>query len=559
MMDEKVPKTKLVLTLLLLLIIPSFSALLRSGYFPMHDDMQAMRLLQMDKCVKDGQIPCRWVPDMGYGYGYPQFNYYAPLPYYAMEAFHLLGLGYLDSVKAGFVASVLVSALSMFLLGKSLWGTAGGFIAALFYIYVPYRAVDMYVRGAVGEIWAFGFLPLILWSSREILKGSRKARLWLALSLAGLFTSHNITGLIFIPVFIAWIGFLYFFFSDSPIPRLKKGLRDTIIATLWGFAISGFYLLPAWFERNFVHIETLLQGYFDYHTHFVSLGQLLFSTYWNYGVSEIGPFDEISLSAGILHWTLPIFVFLFSIILKKKKELRLLAFFLIIGWAGLFFSHQRSVWIWNKLSILAFLQFPWRFLILAVFAFSATAGGLTALFKKKSRYKVVIAVLPILFLFYASHFKPMTWLNLTDEGKFSGDLWKKQLTISIYDYLPIYAKHPPAEEAPNLPLITEGNAETIAEKKGTNWQTWEIRVVSEGAEIRLPLYYFPGWKVWVDEEEAPISYDNELGLITLSATAGEHEISAALTDTPIRRIGNLFSLAGLVAIPIFLKKEKEKK
>ncbi len=108
--------------LLLLLVIPTFSSLLRPGYFPMHDDMQAMRLLQMDKCIKDGQIPCRWVPDMGYGYGYPQFNFYPPLPYYVMETFHLLGLGYLDSVKAGFVLSVLVSTAGMYLLGSTLWG-----------------------------------------------------------------------------------------------------------------------------------------------------------------------------------------------------------------------------------------------------------------------------------------------------------------------------------------------------------------------------------------------------------------------------------------------------
>jgi len=76
---KKFLRTKLVFLLFLVLIIPSFSKLIRPGYFPMHDDLQAIRLLQMDKCIKDGQIPCRWVPDMGYGYGYPQFNYYKSL------------------------------------------------------------------------------------------------------------------------------------------------------------------------------------------------------------------------------------------------------------------------------------------------------------------------------------------------------------------------------------------------------------------------------------------------------------------------------------------------
>jgi len=123
--------------------------------------MQAMRLYEIDKCIRDGQIPCRWVPDMGYGYGYPQFNYYAPLPYYIMEVFHLVGFGFLDSVKAGMVLSILVSAWGMYSLAKFLWGRVGGFISSRLYIYAPYRATDFYVRGAVGELWAMAFLPFI--------------------------------------------------------------------------------------------------------------------------------------------------------------------------------------------------------------------------------------------------------------------------------------------------------------------------------------------------------------------------------------------------------------
>src|SRR3989344_391723 len=131
-------KTKIsFLILLLLFIIPSFKALIRPGYFPMHDDMQAMRLLQMDRCIKDGQIPCRWVPDMGYGYGYPQFNYYPPLPYYIMEVLHLGGLSFLGSVKAGFILSIVFSAFAMFFLVKLLFGDWAGLVSAVFYAYAP--------------------------------------------------------------------------------------------------------------------------------------------------------------------------------------------------------------------------------------------------------------------------------------------------------------------------------------------------------------------------------------------------------------------------------------
>ena len=50
--------------------------LFRPGYFTMHDDLQVMRLFEMDRCLQDGQIPCRWAADLGAGYGQPMFNYY---------------------------------------------------------------------------------------------------------------------------------------------------------------------------------------------------------------------------------------------------------------------------------------------------------------------------------------------------------------------------------------------------------------------------------------------------------------------------------------------------
>ena len=78
---------------LLILIIPTFSFLLQPGmYWNMHDDMQMIRQFEMEKCFQDRQIPCRWAPDVGYGYGLPLFNYYPPLPYLIGQTFRFLEL-----------------------------------------------------------------------------------------------------------------------------------------------------------------------------------------------------------------------------------------------------------------------------------------------------------------------------------------------------------------------------------------------------------------------------------------------------------------------------------
>src|SRR3989304_7893353 len=72
--------------------------LIGKGYFNMHDDLQIMRQLEMEKCFLDRQIPCRWVPDMGYGFGYPLFNFYPPLPYLVGQGIRLLGYSFIDTI-----------------------------------------------------------------------------------------------------------------------------------------------------------------------------------------------------------------------------------------------------------------------------------------------------------------------------------------------------------------------------------------------------------------------------------------------------------------------------
>lgn len=549
---KKLVKPLLIFIFLLLLTLPTVKNILRPGYFPMHDDIQAMRVYEMDKCIKDFQIPCRWVPDMGYEYGYPQFNYYGPLPYYVMEAFHLSGLGYLDSVKAGLVLLTLVSVFGMFLLGKSLWGTAGGLVSTILYSYAPYRALDFYVRGDIAELAALAIFPYLFWSVAGILKGNKKSILWFALSFAALLTSHNISTLIFTPVLGLWALFIILTNKKEILPDLAKRITYLILGGVWGIAIGSFFFIPAYFEKGYVHVETLLLGYFNYLQHYVSISQLLFSTYWNYGASEGGIYDELYLGIGLLHWILPLLSLVLLFVIRKKKEFKTVLFLAIIGWAALFLTHEKSTFIWNHIPIFAYLQFPWRFLLITTFIFSLAAGAMARVFNGGRQAAVLVAV--ILFaslLFYSSYFHPQKWLSITDADKFSGESWTLQTTISIFDYLPIYAKHPPATKAPDRPVFIQGKGVVISGGKKSDSQTWQIKVDVGTALVELPTYYFPVWKVFVDGKETQISYDNELGLIRFNLSSGDHQVYAKLTDTPVRGISDIATALGLLAIPVY--------
>ena len=541
--------------LILILSFFSFKSLLRPGYFPMHDDMQAMRVLQMDKCVKDGQIPCRWVPDMGYEYGYPQFIFYSPLPYYVMEGFHLLGFSFLDSVKAGFALSFILSGLTMFLLGKALWGNLGGFISAIFYIYAPYRASDAFSRGAVGEFWALVFLPLIAWSILEVIRKEKiRYLIFLAFSFAGLLITHNLTVIAFTPVAVLWGIFLLWYYKKW---RLFTKL---FLGSLLGVGLASFFVLPLFFERKFVHIETMTMGYFNFLAHFVSLRQIFLSTFWGYGSSELGPYDDLSFSIGIWHWLLALLVLIISFLKRKRETIfSFILFFFLIFLGSCFMAHQNSVFIWNSLPFMKYFQFPWRFLTIATFAVCTIVGAMIPLTKgKKNKIFLSTLLVLVVILFNAFYFNPSSWYNLTDKDKFSGELWEKQLTISIFDYLPIFAQSPPVSKAPEIPLLISGEAEILNYQKGTDWQRGKV-FVTETAVLRLPLYYFPGFKVWIDGRESIIDYHNDLGLITISVPPGEHEIYVKLKRTWPRAAGDFLTIVSLILVVVILYENRHKK
>jgi len=539
--------------LVVLLSVFSFKSLLRPGYFPMHDDMQAMRVFEMDRCLKDGQFPCRWVPDMGYGYGYPQFIFYSPLPYYVMEGFHLVGLSFLDSVKAGFAVSFVFSGLAMFLLGRSLWGEWGGLVSALFYVYAPYRASDAFSRGAVGEFWALVFLPFIFWAILELVKKAKtKYLIFLSLSYAGLLLTHNITTIAFTPLAVAWGIFLLWYYRKwNLLPRL-------ILAGIWGIGMAAFFILPVIFERNYVHVETMVMGYFNYLAHFVSLKQLFFSPFWGFGSSELGSYDDLSFAIGLLHWLFAGLAFLLSFLYRKKEKIFGFVAFLFLAFLGTcFMSHQKSIAIWNILPFLAYFQFPWRFLGVATFAASALCGAIIALTPKSKGELAFLMVLGVIF-FNGFYFNPSKWYDITDQQKFSGELWEKQLTISIFDYLPKSAEFPPDSKAPDVPELIEGKGEIIEYQKGSDWQRGIVEVEKK-ASLRFPLYYFPGFKVWVGGKQTAIDYKNKLGLITIDVPPGKHEVYVKLKRTWPRVVGDVVSILSFTVLPGILIYERKNK
>ncbi len=527
----------------------------------MHDDLQMMRQLEMEKCFLSLQIPCRWITDMGYGFGYPLFNFYPPLPYLVGEMIRVFEVSFVDTAKLLFIVSFVASGLTMYFLAKEFFGRFGGVVSSVFYIWAPYHSVDIYVRGAMNEAWALIWFPLILLTSYKLITSKKKLLPWvigLAIAFFGLLTSHNLMVLVFTPFFGIWcLLWIIKYSSWKVLPKL-------IFSGIFAVGLAAFFTLPVLIEQKLVQTNTLIAGYYEFTAHFTTFSQLFISRFWGYGPSIWGDMDGMSFQIGHIHWIFSLVVGIvaaYLIFIKKKKVndvLLAVPLILVFGWFAAFMTHNKSTIFWQNFAPLAFVQFPWRFLTIVTLCFSFVAGGIVMLIPKKIAYVLCsLLLLAVVGLNWNSFTIQNGHLGaLTDEQKFTGVAWDLQQTAGIYDYLPKYAVTAPKEPQTKrgLTQVMSGDAKTENPYQITNYASFDIDVTSETSTVRVGILKFDGWKAYVDGKETPVLVpgDEQWGRIWLEIPKGKHKVELRFGNTPVRTVGNIVSVVSWLTLGAFI-------
>lgn len=521
--------------------------LLRTGFFPMHDDLQTIRLYEMHECFKAGQIPCRWVANMGLGYGFPLFNYYAPLPYYIGELFIVIGFSVISTVKILFIMSVLGAALGVYVLLKEFVGTIEALVGVAVSVFAPYRAVDIYVRGALSELFGLLFIPFaLLFSYRLLHKVNTLNFIGFAVSIFGLMASHNVTAMLAIPLIGIWI------IIWTILDKTYRNFFITCMAGFVGLLCSAFTFIPALFEQHLVQTGSLTADYFSYINHFATIKQLFFSQFWGYGGSGYGEGDGMAFQIGWPHWWLLLLVPVILLIFWKRKQTRLII--LLIFFSGLFILssflvHSRSTPLWQIVSPLAYVQFPWRLLGLTMLCTGIIAGLIPhAIHHKLTKYLVSAIIALSAIAFNVRYFQPSEWWSTTtDSDIFAGTVWKQQTQGSAGDYLPVSVPKIPDYASSRVPIdiynqATASSMQVLSDK-------WEFKatVPSGNAQFVVPIFSFPNWRI-KDNTVPKLYTTNSEGLIVLDLGAGEHVISAELGNTQVRSLANMISIFGLILL-----------
>ncbi len=522
---------------LLILSFWSIKPLFNQGFFPVHDNVQVERVYEMGRALREGQFPVRWVGDLGYGFGYPIFNFYAPLPYYVGGFFNFLGLDAIVATKLMFGIGILLAVISMYILASSFWGRLGGMLSAVLYLYSPYHALDIYVRGAVDEFWAMAFLPLVFLGLYKIYKNG--SPILGSLTLAAVILSHNLTAFMLIPFLV-----IFFLILLRYSPQKKHFILNTLYLILLALLLSAFYWFPALLEMKYTNVLSQIVGGADFRKHFIDLTQI-WDFPWGFGGSA-GLQSGISYKIGKLNIVLFIISVLFFFFQPKKLKIyKPIVLLSMVGFiAAIIMTNKISLGLWEVIRPLSFIQFPWRYLEFAVFFSCLLAGIAVSLLIPKFKVLIVV-ILVIAVLFYQNkYFEPQQYIQANSSQYTNQDHLNWEASKISDEYLPLGFPIPKySTDTANREVLINPQDSFVYKKYNFKSATF--------SKIVLPVAKFPGWEVSVDRQRVMLSNSP---LLSMTVPAGAHTIEAKFVNTPVRIIGNLLSLIGLIITVVMLTK-----
>ena len=524
-------------------------------------ELHVFRAAEVAACWQQSVLYPRWAPDFYFGYGYPIFNYYAPLTYHLASLFALLpGLDIVSGVKAVFVLALLLGGLGSYLLTRELFGPEAGVVAAAAFVTAPYLLfIDPHARGDLAEHFAVGLLPLALFFLRRLVRhGGRGPLIGTTLSVAALLTSHNLLGVVGLALLLASWGW------QTVVEKQRDGVGRGLLGIGLGVTLSAFFWLPLLIELNEVQLS-VTGGHFDFRHHFVAVRELLAPSIL-LDHRSIAPRYRFNL--GIVQWVLALTGTLG--LLWRPALRRRTGFFALASGGLLLLITPASHIVWEAIPTLAYFQFPWRFLGPTATGLAALAGSSINLLPR-GRWRTggaavtllatLVLALPLMFPPpWAPDFGDTSPAGIVDfelQGKVvgttsTGDFLPRQVQVPLHPEPTLIASYhgPGPVDKVNRAVLPEGTEVDVLEHGPTHDR---FHVSGEHHFVfRLYTILFPGWHAYVDGEEVEIEPGQPEGFITFWVEPGEHDLLVRLENTAPRRAGWGLAAGGLMVLALAL-------
>jgi hypothetical protein len=491
---------------------------------------------QFSEQLWEGKLYPRWLIDENSGLGSPIFFYYPTVtyhisnilrPFFSNDPYGWQQLGM--SAVIGLIASGFTS----FLWIKSILNEKIAVISAILYMNMPYHvAIDLYERAAISELWAFVWMPLILYFLNKIKKGHKFAIIGMAVSYGLLIMTHLPTTLIFSIIPIAYL------FIDIDRKSMRNEIWSTLVAIILGVSLSAIYWLPALSTQGYVNLQR--PGIW-----FLYMDNYLFSQLIpeNIFMLEL----TLILVGMVVLVSCAVFIYLSNSEGKHKQEF---IFWFVIGIMSVYMMIPLSQPIVEVFPIIHRIQFPWRFNTILVIATTALVGiSIYSLRKPYTRFNMVLIGISALLVISWSGIN--IWQGIQESTRYDREHVNMRILAGTQEYnvRPQWVQEDIRDFAENVAQVSFDTG--VGDVEITRWKPRDIMIrvnTINGAMLNVGQLYYPGWTAQIIGEPCCllVQPSNSRGLIAISVPGGDHEITLRLLVSTQESVGQLISGASLI-------------
>ena len=475
-----------------------------------------------------GELYPRWLAAVGDGFGAPVFFFYPPLAYYVSGALHPL----LPAAESAPLRLALATALALVAAALALFawlrrhlGPSPAALGAALYTLAPYHVmIDVWLRGAYAEVWAFAWPPCLLWAVDEAGARPPRALLALAVGAALLLLTHPPTALTALPL-VGVYAVACAVRARSAAPALVG-----LLGLAFGAGLAGAYLATALTHGPFVDQQHMFRGHYDYRGSFLFAALPLLPHSWMQGGALAMAGASAAVALGLPR-------------ASSRGSVPPAA-----GWlarfagacaaAYLFLMLPVSGPVWERLPLLQKIQFPWRLSLELVLLASASlaaafAWGLGARPERAGRLWAGAGVGVLLLLGATLFVGPHKPIKPARAARYLAE------SRSQPEHRVPHAEDPTALLGPGQRVAFARGA---GEARVEAWAPRRIALLVESdgaARLALRQQLYPGWQARAEGQPCCLPVDGlrAYGIVAIDLPPGRHRVRVTLGPTPYERAG----------------------
>ncbi len=499
------------------------------------------RIISISEELRAGHFPVLIHSNLLEGFGYANPLFYPELFLYIPAILTVLGLNFLTSYKLFTMLITFFTLIFTYYSANQIFKKKNiAWTITILYGTAFYRLTDIYERGAIGEVLALVFLPLILCGLYEIIFGENKKWWIICFGIFGLINSHVLSfAMTIILIILICLLNIVRIFKD------KKRLVSLVIAGVISIVLTLSFVLPYLEQSNndkFNVDEKIYNGAF-LQSYSVSLKELINNSFTT---------DNFYKGIGTILLVLPMFIVKCK---DKDDETKFMKQLFIIGILVLLASTSIFPWekLCNKFNSITTLQFPYRLNIISTLLLSFVGGySLCRIIGNKSELIKLSYILLILFTLNL-----LSSLN-TNSANFTEEKIISSAPVGNGEYKPYGLKQKDTK------VHNIADEEEIEFTRTSSRMQFEYTNKDDEMILHIPLAYYKGYIAYIEEKNGNITQltleeePKTKNVIVKNDKIINGKITIEYKMTTIQKIGYIITYITLIGLLLYIGVNKYK-